>query len=314
MHTSNRGSRNVIAIGETVWDIVFRNGSPVAARAGGSMLNSAVSLGRAGIPVTFISETGNDEAGNIILGFLEKNNVATGHIQRYDDGKTVIALSFLDENGNAQYSFYRSFPRKRLTLRLPEITGNEIVLFGSYYSVAPGIRETLEGFIRRAREKGALILYDPNFRRPHLNELPEIRPRILENISMADIVRGSDEDFLFIFGAENAKSTMSFFPGNGSQWLVYSRSNSGLDILGPGTDLKLPVMAVDAVSTIGAGDAFNAGLIAGLVAGNITREDLPGLGPSGWEAVAALGMKFAADVCKSLDNYISPGFTKTIYP
>src|ERR1035438_659703 len=87
-------NRKVFAVGETVWDIIFKNGTPLTARAGGSMLNTSVSLGRCGIPVSFISEIGNDEPGRHIFNFLSGNKVSTDYVQRYSDGKTAIALAF----------------------------------------------------------------------------------------------------------------------------------------------------------------------------------------------------------------------------
>ena len=71
--------RKVIGIGETILDIIFRNGLPTTAVPGGSVFNCIVSLTRAGIPVSFISETGNDRVGNIILQFMQENGVDTKH-------------------------------------------------------------------------------------------------------------------------------------------------------------------------------------------------------------------------------------------
>ena len=63
--------RKVIGIGETILDIIFRNGQPTAAVPGGSVFNGIMSLARTGIPVSFISETGNDRVGNTILQFMQ---------------------------------------------------------------------------------------------------------------------------------------------------------------------------------------------------------------------------------------------------
>ena len=83
----------VFALGETVFDIIFSNRLPVAANAGGSTLNSAVSLGRSGIPVELISETGDDEISRIITDFLTENGVGTHYLQRYNNLKTAIAIA-----------------------------------------------------------------------------------------------------------------------------------------------------------------------------------------------------------------------------
>src|ERR1039457_4219100 len=171
--------RQVFAVGETVWDIIFKNGSPLTARAGGSMLNTAISLGRCGIPVSFISEIGNDEPGRRIFAFLTENNVSTGHVQRYSDGKTAIALAFLDNENNAEYSFYKHYPKHRLTMEFPTVTENDLVLFGSFYAITREIHDNLMRFIYYARKQKALIMYEPNFRKPHLGKLEMLRPLIM---------------------------------------------------------------------------------------------------------------------------------------
>ena len=133
--------RKIYAIGESLLDIIFNKGEPQTTKAGGSMLNSVVSLGRIGLPVSFISEYGLDEVGNLIDEFLKENGVDTSFVNRYQDGNTAIALAFLDEKNDAHYSFYKNYPEKRLKLIFPEINNDDIVLFGSYYSISEEIRK-----------------------------------------------------------------------------------------------------------------------------------------------------------------------------
>jgi len=89
--------RKIYAIGESLVDIIFSNGEPKTAKAGGSMLNSAVSLGRIGLPVSLITEYGDDDPGALIDSFLRKNGVGTDLVYRFKNGKTALALAFLDE-------------------------------------------------------------------------------------------------------------------------------------------------------------------------------------------------------------------------
>ena len=70
----------VFGIGETVYDILFKNNAPVGAVPGGSVYNSIVSLGRAGVPAAFISEVGNDRVGEIILEHLRDSGVDTSAV------------------------------------------------------------------------------------------------------------------------------------------------------------------------------------------------------------------------------------------
>ena len=70
------------------------------------MLNSAVSLGRAGINVEFISDVANDQPGEMIVRFLKENQVGTSFLNRQSSGKTTLALAFLNKNADAGYTFY----------------------------------------------------------------------------------------------------------------------------------------------------------------------------------------------------------------
>lgn len=99
--------RKVIGIGETILDIIFHNGQPTTAVPGGSVFNCIVSLARAGVPVNFISETGNDQVGKNILQFMKENKVGTEYINVFPDGKSPISLAFLDDCSDAEYLFIK---------------------------------------------------------------------------------------------------------------------------------------------------------------------------------------------------------------
>ncbi|GAI76049.1 unnamed protein product, partial [marine sediment metagenome] len=185
--------RRVYTIGETVLDILIKGNQPFTAKAGGACLNAAVTLGRLGIPVQFIGEYGLDEVGNFIDTFLKNNHVNTEYVYRYYDGKSALALAFLNENNDASYDFYKIYPEKRLDIDFPHLHQDDIVLFGSFYAITPEVRKKLIHFIKEAKNKKSIILYDPNFRKQHLHDLPHLKPMIEENISYATIVRGSHE-------------------------------------------------------------------------------------------------------------------------
>lgn len=298
----------VYCIGETVLDIIFRNDSVVAARPGGSMLNTAISLGRCGIRVEFISDIPDDLPGEMIVRFLHENQVGTKFISRYPGGKTTIALAFLNENAEAVYSFYQGLSRKMLASMLPEPVKNDIVLFGSFFSLNEEIRDKLKGLLSVAIRNGALILYDPNFRRPHLQELSKVMPGILENISIADIIRGSNEDFLHIFAIQNVEETYSRIRTRDEQVLIYTRSNGNVNIMTCNQTISIPVPKIIPVSTIGAGDSFNAGLIHTFINHGVSKEKIPFLTIDEWNMITKNAIRFSQNVCMSFDNYISQDF------
>ena len=132
--------RKVIGIGETVLDIIFRDGQPISAIPGGSAYNAIVSLGRSGVKASMISETGNDRVGKMITRFLEENGVDASYIHVYPTSKSPISLAFLNERNDAEYIFYKDHPNDRIEYVYPDIYPDDIVLFGSYFALNAVIR------------------------------------------------------------------------------------------------------------------------------------------------------------------------------
>jgi fructokinase len=73
---------------------------------------------------------------------------------------------------------------------------------------------------------------------------------------------------------------------------------------------KYRVNKIETVSTIGAGDNFNAGIVFGLLKEGISRDDIASVSEEQWNRIVAHGMAFAAEVCQSLNNSISKEFAK----
>ncbi len=297
--------RRIYATGEALLDIIFRNGIPVAAKPGGSMLNSSVSLGRSGMPVSFISEYACDETGNIIDNFLRENGVDTGNIYRYRDGKTALALAFLDAGNDASYSFYKKYPHVRLAIPMPVVEKGDIFLFGSVYSITEGVRDKLRSLLQSAVGNEAVIIFDPNFRAAHLSELPMVKPMIIHNISAASLVRGSDEDFFNIFGASSADEAWEAIREL-CPCLVYTASSKGVHVRTHSFSASYPVRKIEPVSTIGAGDNFNAGLIRSIYDLDLDAARIRSMGGELWQKVIECAIDFATDVCMGYENYISP--------
>ncbi|MBK9390063.1 MAG: hypothetical protein IPN68_07690 [Bacteroidetes bacterium] len=148
--------RKIYGVGETVLDIIFKGGQPQAAKAGGSVLNSVVSMGRMGLPVSFISEYGMDDVGELIDNFLNENGVNTSSVHRFEDGSTSLALAFLNEKNDAHYTFYKDFPGKRLDIDFPHLQKEDILQFGSFYAIWPEIRTKIKKFVQASHDNGAL--------------------------------------------------------------------------------------------------------------------------------------------------------------
>ena len=302
--------RKVIGIGETVLDIIFRNDQPISAVPGGSTFNAIISLGRCGVKTSFISETGNDRVGRNIIRFLEENGCEAGSVNVYPNSKSPLSLAFLNEQNDAEYIFYKDHPNDRLDFTYPTVEPDDLVLVGSYYALNPVIRPQVKGFLEYAHQRGAILYYDVNFRASHQQEVMKLTPNLLENFELADIVRGSHEDFEILFKKKDAdsvyRSQISFYTNK----FIYTQGGNPIELRADGgLSKQYPVVKADTVSTIGAGDNFNAGFLYGIIKNGITRSDIEqGLTEEQWDRAILSGQQFANEVCKSLDNYVSPAF------
>jgi fructokinase len=306
--------RKVIGIGETVLDIIFRNDQPISAVPGGSTFNAIISLGRVGVATDFISETGNDRVGRLIVNFLKENGCRADSVCIYPESKSPLSLAFLNEKNDAEYIFYKDHPHDRLDFTYPDVQPDDIVLFGSYYALNPVIREQVKGFLDFAHERGAILYYDVNFRASHQHEAMKLRPNLLENFELADIVRGSEEDFQIMFNKTDAdsvyRSEIAFY----TKKFICTRAAEPIELRADGGLKKqYPVQNTETVSTIGAGDNFNAGLIYGLIEEGITRYDMErGLTERQWDSIIRYGQLFSAEVCRSLYNYVPTDFKERL--
>jgi len=304
--------RKVIGIGETVLDIIFKNNQPIGAVPGGSVFNGIISLGRAGVNATFISEAGNDRVGRHIISFLKENGVNADNINVYPRSKSPISLAFLDDKNDAEYIFYKDHPHDQLDFAYPEVAQDDVVMFGSYYAVNPVIRPQVQGFLEYAKSRGAILYYDVNFRASHRDEVIKVTPNILENLEYADIVRGSCDDFEVMFKKSNPdvvyRSEIAFY----TKKFIYTQGDGPVELRAEnGLSKQYPIIETDTVSTIGAGDNFNAGFVYGLIRYGITHADIEsGLSEEQWDKAIHCAQLFSANCCKSISNSIDNEFGK----
>ncbi len=296
-------TKNMIyTLGETLLDIIFKSDGSLSATPGGAMLNVAVSLARRKTPVTLISELGDDLTGNRIIGFLLDEGISSKCITRYQSGKTSLALAFLDKDAKPSYNFYKTYPERRKLITDMRFTNNDYLLFGSVYSLDPDIRKDVVAIINKAKQNGTTIIYDPNIRHAYHLDNTLFRQAVQENIATAHIIKGSDEDFTNLFG-----------PGNPDTWaeLIRKTNKNATVIVTLGQNgcagyvnnriIKIPAKKIKAVSTVGAGDAFNAGMLYTM---NRTGEKPDILSDNQWNSILETATDFAAEVCSREENYV----------
>ena len=302
-------SPTIYGVGETVFDIIFKDYAPQAAKPGGSAFNAMITLGRLGVPSEFISEVGNDRVGSHILDFLKNNGVGAGHVVQFDEGKSALSLAFLNDKSDAEYDFYKDYPNQRLNEEMPVFMNRDYLLFGSFYGLNPVLRPQIESLLDAASQENALILYDPNFRSSHLADLDLLKKIIEKNFSSSTIVRASDEDLYNIYGVKNAHDAWQKI-SQFCDYFVYTANSQGVDLVTKDFNLHIEVDRIEPLSTIGAGDTFNAGILYELYKRGITAGTLGALGRNDWSEILKTAAAFSKEVCMSYENYISVDFAK----
>lgn len=292
--------KRVIGIGETVLDILFKDDQPLKAVPGGSTFNSIVSLGRAGVPCAMVTEAGGDHVGDLICRFLHDNGVSSEYVCRHEHVKSHISLAFLDEHNDAQYVFYKDHASVSLDGKLPEMSQDDVVLFGSFFAINPAIRPVVGGMLRAAREAGAWLYYDVNFRKPHIADLPNVMSNIEENMSLSDVVRGSMEDFGYLYGLHDGDAIYEKV-SHYCRTLILTDGARSIRVYSPDGCETYPVQAIETVSTVGAGDNFNAGYIFAMLHGMDDQASR-----------IAMAQRWSQDVCRQIGNNISEELVASI--
>ena len=293
--------RNVYGIGEALLDVIFRNNVPICANAGGSTLNSMISLGRMGNNVSFIGETGDDHVGGIIRKSLSKNGVSCNYLKGRSEVSSTVAMAFLNENNDAEYQFYKDDAVLSFPDTIPDFKPDDVVMFGSFFALNPAIRPRLKNLLNIARNNGALIIYDPNFRKSHSSD--GLLQTFEDNFSLAHIVRGSNEDFSNIYGIDSEKEMADKVKPFCSN-IIITTGSSHVSLNTEDFTERYNVPKIETVSTVGAGDSFNAGLIHGIIKLGITTDDIRHLDKETWRNIIDMGIKFASEVCCSTENYV----------
>ena len=292
--------RRVIGIGETVLDILFKNDQPQKAVPGGSTFNSIVSLGRAGVPSVMVTEVGDDHIGDMTCRYLTDNGVSAQYVCRHPGTKSHVTLAFLDEQNDAQYMFYKDHASAALDGQLPTINSHDVVLFGSFFAINPAIRPAVSRLLHEARDAGAWLYYDINFRKSHIADIPRVLSNIEENMRLSNLVRGSMEDFAYLYDLHDSDAIYARVKPFCIALILTDGARS-IRVYTPEGCETYPVQPIATVSTVGAGDNFNAGYIYAMLRGIDNHADR-----------IAMAQRWSQDVCRQIGNNISDELAKQL--
>ncbi|WP_238950641.1 carbohydrate kinase family protein [Mycobacterium sp. IDR2000157661] len=225
---------------------------------GGSPLNVAVGLARLGRGVDFLTHIGSDARGRRIANHVEQAGARLVK-DSTDAARTSTALATLDENGSASYEFDVEW---QLT-GTPEVTPPLVVHTGSIATVLePGCLATAA--LLDTYHPSATVTFDPNVRQALIVDDDTARGRIDRLIERCDVVKASDEDLRWIDPDRSPEEVAQAWLALGPSIVAVTLGQRGAFALCAAGAVRVPAFQVEVVDTVGAGDAFMAGLIDAL--------------------------------------------------
>jgi fructokinase len=287
----------ILCAGEALIDMLPRETAAgenaFAPHAGGAVFNTAIALGRLGAPVQFFSGISSDLFGDVLKAELAASKVDSSPAA-ISDRPTTLAFVTLT-NGHASYAFYDENTAGRMITPedLPEVTADAVFVGGISLAVEP-CADAYEALAAKAT-KTAVVMMDPNVRPGFIKDADHYRARITRMMGHADIVKMSDEDLAWFYPNQDTATAARAVVANGVKLLCITEGSKGVTGYTAAHEVFVAANKAEVVDTVGAGDTFNAGLLASLhAAGALTKDRVADLDEDTVRAALAMGAKVAA--------------------
>lgn len=267
----------ILCCGEALIDMLPRasaNGElAFVPHVGGSIFNSAIALGRLGVEAGFLSGLSSDLFGGQLRKALEESRVDTRHVIVSKRPTTLAFVTLAD--GQANYMFYDENTAGRMVNGddIPtSMDGIDAMLFGGISLIPEPCGSAYEGLMTREHHRRTTML-DPNLRADFIPDAAMHDARLRRMIAMADIVKVSEDDLAW-FGEDGSHAAIAGrWLENGPKLVVITGGERGATAYTTSETVSMPARDVRVVDTVGAGDAFNAGLLTALCeTGNLAKD------------------------------------------
>lgn len=289
----------ILCCGEALIDMLPRRTEAgeqaFAPHAGGAIFNTAIALGRLGSPVEFLSGLSTDLFGDLLRQTLADSHVGTRHAIT-SPRPTTLAFVRLS-GGNASYTFYDENTAGRMieAAAIPSVDDAVAAMhFGAISLIAEPCGSAYEALMAREKDRRVMML-DPNIRPGFIPDPAAHRARMERMIAMADIVKLSDEDLAWFGEPGDDEKRARRMLERGPRLVVVTRGARGATAFTSSHRVSVPAPSVVVADTVGAGDTFNAGLLASLnEAGLLTKQAIAGLAEHSIADALSLGVRVAA--------------------
>lgn len=246
------------------------------AQPGGSPFNVAVGLARLGHRTAFLGRIATDALGGILRRHAQQSGVSLRWSGQWP-GPSPAALFDLDEDGSARYEFHLADAAEPLPAPVG-IGAVHAVHFGSIASWLPGSAEAVLEHVARQRDAGVFVSYDPNIRAMLVADRAQALRYVDQAVERSDLIKASVEDLAWTHPGLHPADVAQDWLGRGALAVVVTHGSDGADCYTAGGKLHGGSAPVEVVDTIGAGDAFMAGLLEGLAAvDSLSRDGLAAL-------------------------------------
>jgi fructokinase len=266
----------IVVCGEALIDLVDSPDGRQRGTPGGGPFTTARALARLGIPTQFLGRLSTDAFGQQLRDLLAADG-ADLSLTSIGPEPTTLAIADVDPDGHAAYRFIidgtsaPNLTRPMLPASLP--SGVRALHVGTLGLVFEPMATTIAGLIEREHEN-LLVMVDPNIRAAALKGAAGYRARLDGIIAESTIVKASDDDMAWLYPDVELESAARAVLGRGPRLVVVTLGADGAFGVCAGTEVHVPAPVVDVVDTIGAGDAFGAGLLAWLYDHDRLTKDL----------------------------------------
>ncbi len=278
-------------VGEALVDVVVgHDGASRGRHPGGSPANVALGLSRLGHRAELLTWLGADEDGDLVARHLEDSGVQLVPGSR-EAARTSTATARLDGTGVATYDFDLDPVVPAVDLQAvsgPE--GFDVVHTGSIAAVLGPGSAVAEALLSRTRHRST-ITYDPNTRPALMGEPDLALAKVLAYVGIADVVKVSDEDLAWLRPGVDPLDVAGAWLTRGPSLVVVTRGGEGADAVVAAGAVHVDTPRTDVADTVGAGDAFMAGLLDALASRSL-------LGADRRAALAALDTGTLAEVLR----------------
>lgn len=229
-------------------------------RVGGAVLNAATALARLGEDVAFIGAASTDLFGDKLVAHMAREGIDHARVARTNDDSTLAFVTL--DGGEARYAFYdrTSAGRHWAGADAPEA---EALHIGSVTLISEPSAGAYEALAQQMAGR-AVISVDPNCRPGLIADPGAYRARMERLAGLSQIVRYSDEDFAYLFGAADEGAVAARLLGGAARLVLISRGAAGATAYVDAGRVDVPARAVAVRDTIGAGDTFHAAVLAWL--------------------------------------------------